>query len=57
MGFDERQSDDSSDINRSFFFKPHEGAVRYAEYYQKKFLCVDKDHLEIYGDFNSEKAN
>ena len=43
-------------MNRSYFFSPHEGARKYAEFYQKKSLCVDQDNLEIYGDFNSEKA-
>ena len=24
--------------------------------YQKKFLCVDKEEMKLYGDYNSDKA-
>ena len=38
------------------FFKAQPISEKYPKMYKKKFLCVDKDSLEIYGDFNSNSA-
>ena len=40
------------DENRFQFFKAHPNAENFVTKYQKKFICVDKQDLQIYGDFN-----
>ena len=40
-----------TDENIAYFFTPHPNARYFSELYQKKFLCVEKADLEVYGDF------
>ena len=47
---------DLKDQGTAQFFKTHPNSEDYPKMYQKKFLCVDKESLEIYGDFSSNKA-
>ena len=42
----------SRDDEKAHFFAPYLGAAFYSQFYRKKFLCVDKADLELYGDFN-----
>ena len=60
MGFVENESEDTFKLGKDNpvrFFKAHPNAKKYPSTYQKKFLCVDKDYLEIYGDFNTAVAS
>ena len=42
----------SDEISNVRFFKPRSNAAYFADIYQKKFLCIDREQLEIYGDFS-----
>lgn len=53
---DKKELSDLKDQGTAHFFKSHPNSEVYPKMYQKKFLCVDKESLEIYGDFSSNKA-
>ena len=53
---DDDEGLDFDDENYARFFKPHSNARYYTSYYYKKFLCIDKDDLEVQGDYNSDNA-
>ena len=38
------------------FFEPHKNAKYYTKYYYKKFQCIDKQDLEVQGEYNSDTA-
>lgn len=40
-----------TDENLAYFFEPHPNARYFPELYRKKFHCIKKADLEIYGDF------
>ena len=55
---DETDSDDDEeeDDQQIQFFKVHPLSSAPHSLYQKKFLCLKRDDLEIYGNFNTNKA-
>ena len=40
----------------SAFMPIHETSLQYMKMYKKKFLCVNKNDLEIYGSYDSKKG-
>ena len=42
--------------DNSKFFPIHETSSNYVSLYKKKFQCINQEDLEIYGNFNSKKA-
>ena len=53
MGFIEKEEPDEA---KAYFFRPHLNSRYYSEFYYKKFICVSRADLVIYGDFNQDEA-
>ena len=47
---------ENSNSNSASFMPINEKNKPTVQMYQKKFLCVEKDEMKLYGDYNSEKA-
>ena len=45
------------DRSNSMFMPVYESSKGEVDFYWKKFQCVDKENLKIYGDYNSYKAS
>ena len=54
-GGEARYSDLNSE-NHVLFFKVHPMAKEFQKLYRKKFICLDKESLEVFGDFSSTFA-
>ena len=47
---------ENSNSENSAFMPINEKNKPTVQMYQKKFLCVDKEEMKLYGDYNSDKA-
>ena len=43
-------------VSNSKFYEPHETSVSDLEFFFKKLKCLDVDHVEVQGDYNSPNA-
>ena len=49
-------NDNKKDPNHGQFFKIHDQSLINVKLYRKKFLCIDKEEMRLYGDYNSLAA-
>ena len=49
-------NDNKKDPNHGQFFKIHDQSLINVKLYRKKFLCIDKEEIRLYGDYNSLEA-
>ena len=53
---EETVSSDLGSDDKVRFFKAHPQAESYPKLYRKKFICLDKENLEVFGDYSSTNA-
>ena len=44
------------DKSKARFYPVTEGMLPNVDFYHKKFLCIDKEDINMYGDFSTQKA-